>query len=69
MIWYVIETPSGRGKNACFRGVPLLRYHKHRIRAVLQLIRGVLSTVQGGFFLKKEPLSSWGFDLRQLENR
>ena len=25
--------------------------------------------MQGGFLLRKEPLGSWGFDSRQLENR
>ena len=31
--------------------------------------RGVFGIVQGGFFLRKKPLSSGDFLLQQLENR
>jgi hypothetical protein len=61
--------PSGRGKSGCFCGAPPLRYHKDKIQAVLQLLRGISSFAQGGSFFRREPLRSWGFDLRQLENR
>jgi len=38
-------------------------------RAVLQFMGGISKAVQGGFFLRKKPLSGRGFVLRQLENR
>jgi hypothetical protein len=31
--------------------------------------RALTSSVQGGFFLKKKPLSGGGFGVEQLENR
>ena len=36
---------------------------------VLQLVCGIFSAVQSGFFLVKKPLCGDGFGLQQLENR
>ena len=42
---------------------------RHHTKAVLQFLCGVSDLFQGGFFLRKQPLSFCGFALHQLENR
>ena len=57
-MWDVRRLPNGRAAGAHIRRVRSVRYHKHKIRAVLQLVRGISSFVQGGSYFRPNGTGS-----------